>query len=340
MSIFSQIFAKEEETFGLDIGYESLKVVQLKKRGNLFHLVGLGSEKIPSSCITKKEVKEAKKIAEAIKKVKKEAKIEAKAVISGLPESVVFTKILSFPPMSPAELKQAVPFEASSFIPLSPEEAYIDFQVVGTSKEGGSEILVIAAPRSLVDSFSEMIKLADCDLVALETKPLAISRALLSEKEKDNILIIDLGAETTSFTVYDGGTIKITTTSSVGGNTVTRAIQKFFKSRREGAERMKREIDLSKKTALREAIKPDLTSLVSDITNAIKNYKGHFGQDKEILLIKLCGGGANMKGLGPFLEESLGIKTEVGNPFKKIENPPPSPALEYTTAIGLAERGF
>jgi Tfp pilus assembly PilM family ATPase len=62
--------------------------------------------------------------------------------------------------------------------------------------------------------------------------------------------------------------------------------------------------------------------------------------------IILCGGGANLKGIIPFLVKRLNIQVEIGNPWinmnfgKKLPSITKQDSVRYSTVIGLALRGL
>jgi len=74
------------------------------------------------------------------------------------------------------------------------------------------------------------------------------------------------------------------------------------------------------------------------MAGGLKYFQKHEGQIK-LLKILLTGGGAAMPGLDRFIEEKIGLKTERGNPWRMIKNPPPErKSTLFTTSIGLAMR--
>ena len=92
-----------------------------------------------------------------------------------------------------------------------------------------------------------------------------------------------------------------------------------------------------------------------DLKKYIDYYQTHIGHEhfankdsKSIKEILLCGGGANLKGLTDILSLELQLPVSTGNPWvnilpqplKEIPELPYDKSLSYTTALGLALRGF
>lgn len=302
--MYEGILGIKKPIFGLDIGYNSLKVVQVKGEGRGASLVGAAEVAIGENSLTKDGVKDKQKVAQFIRQAVSAAKpraISARIVASALPESLVFTKTLDLPAMSPQEIGKNIPYQATEFFPIPAEETYMDWQIVG-QKENALEVLVVAAPKILVDALYETVKLAGFDLLGLETKPVAVVRALLPKEEMRPHLIVDIGAENSNLTCFDEGTLKMTSTAACGGNDLQKDPQNAIKA------------------------------LSSEIIHLMKYYQNRVGQAEVFSKILLAGGGANAATVGPTIENLVKIKTEVGLPQIKLQNYNP----KFAAAIGLA----
>ena len=299
------MFNFSKPSFGLDIGHETMKIVQISGSGSNALLVGNVEIKVPENSITKTGVKNKKEIASIINQatgLAKPNKIEAKIVASALPESLVFTKLLELPQMSNEELAKAVPFQAMDFFPLPPEETHISWQITGVKPDRTLEILVVAAPKVLIDDLNETFILAGLTPLEIETKPIATTRALINKKDKAPILIIDIGAEASAMTCIDNGTIKLTSTLPFGNSLISKNPEK-------GVE-----------------------LLANEVNHLTKYYQNKLAEPKLFKKILLSGGGANLQKIPEILEKITRIWTEVGQPIIKIKNYNP----KFAVAIGLA----
>ena len=232
MSLLARLAGIEKDTFGLDIGYQSVKVIQLKRVGSMFALRAGGTSPSPKDPFVKGRVRDKKALSIAITKAARDFHITASAAVSALPESLVFTKIIQMPKMAEEELQNAVPLEAASFIPFEPNQTYIDFQIVEQFAQTYG-VLVIAAPKTMVDDIFETVKLAGFDLSCLETKPIANARALIGKENRDIIMILDVGTRTSSLTICEGGMLKFTATLSFGGHLFQDIISRLSSSEQE-----------------------------------------------------------------------------------------------------------
>lgn len=350
MSYLDKFYQIAEPIIGIDIGYDTVKIVQLNRKAQPAKLMAYNAAPIPPKAMTTKEKDHTHELANIILKTMHEAnfrRIRGKYAVSGLPESRVFTKIIDVPIMSEAELEQAIPHEASRHIPLPVSETYLDYQPLNLRDSKSEGVLVVAAPKVLVERYLKILKLAGLELIALETKPIAAGRALLYPNETDPAVIVDIGAEATGISVFDQGNLKFTYTLPHGGHTFTKAIGNFLSKDFEEAEKIKRECGIAKCRYgdLSKALEPILTDIIEEIGNAVNFYEKRAKPQRKIQNLRFCGGGANTKGLPEYIQKNLEnqIKVAIGNPFtnlnqRSIRKFPPQEILRFTTATGLALR--
>ena len=304
--MYESVLGLNKPIFGLDIGYSTLKVMQLRGEGTGARLLGVAEVQIEPKTLGKDGIKDKKKAAESIIAAMKAARphqISARIVSSALPESLVFTKSIDLPQMSPAEINKNIPYQAGEFFPVPPSEMYMDWQIVGQLPGKNSiDVLVVAAPRLIVDSFAEVVKQAGLELSSLETKPVSDSRALIPPRDLGPYLIVDVGAKSSSIICFDQGTIKLTSTVSCGGDDLTKDFQ------------------------------PNNDNLAYEIIHLIKYYQNRVGQATIFRKILLCGGGSNVPNMAPSLEKATRIRTEISWPVIKTKTYNP----KFATVIGLA----
>lgn len=304
--MYESVLGFKKPILGLDIGYKTLKVMQLRGDGPGASLLGVAEIQIPPRSLGKEGIKEKEVIAKAITNAMLSAKphsITARIVSSALPESLVFTKSVDLPTMTTKEINKNIPYQAGEFFPIPPSETYMDWQVVGELPgTNTTDVLVVAAPKIIIDSFAETIKMAGLELMSLETKPVADVRALISGNDRGPYLILDVGAKTSSLTCYDQSTVKLTSTISIGGDDLTNDFQ------------------------------PNLKNIATEIIHFAKYYQNRIGQATIFRKIILSGGGANTNGLRKTLEDATRIKTEITWPIIKTKTYNP----KYATVIGLA----
>jgi len=352
------------ESFGIDISDFSLKVIKLKKIKDFFGLSCFGEFPIKPGIVVDGEIKNeeelAKIIKESLEKVNGE-KLSTRYAIASLPEEKAFLDVIQMPRMKEEDLKKATQFEAENYIPLPINEAYFDCQIIGEAdgQKDHLDVLIAAMPQKTIDSYMGCFKKAGLIPLALEIESQAISRAIVSDKAKDEpILIIDFGATNTRFIIFSGYSLRFTASIPVSSQKLTDYIAKGLNVSLEQAEKLKIKHGLSREAKAGQdvfnAIAPILADLVEPAKKHIEYYQTHVQHEhissnkRTIGKIFLCGGGSDLKGLTDFLSLQLKIPTELGNPWanilpKRLKEVPElsyKESLKFTTALGLALRGM
>ena len=350
--------------FGLDISELSIKIVGFKKK-NLsakkedFALSVFGEINVPENCFNKGEVKDMEKVSSLIKKLIKnpaQGKINAPYVISVLPETKSFIKLIEIDSFDDDDISRTVKDKIEKDIPLSLDEAYLDWQIIPQNSpseqkcnnDSKLKILTAVAPKNIVDSYTLLLKKAGLKPLALEIESVAIVRSLINFKEIKNeqaLAIIDLGAVRSSIIIFDQGAIQFTSSIPISGREISCKIASKLKTSDSKAEKIKIVCGLNNKKCKKtidKILMPTIDDLIKEISEAISFYQNQ--ANKKIDKILLCGGNANLKGLESILKQKLKIETQKGNPWTnsnlKILPAPLSNSLSYTTAIGLALRGI
>lgn len=217
---------------GLDIGYSTIKAIELGGYFGHYQLKKAGEVGLGFNHWQRKELKKPEALGKSLRDCLDQAQpspIKAKAVNVALPEALSISKVIHLPKMSARELRETIPYEASDFLPMPIEEAIIDWQVANIhpqtakSQAANSELTttmehihVVAIYRSLAESLIDCLASQGLKLNRLETRSYAEKRALshwLSKDQPQLILSIDHFETVISLvnleTVFYTSTIKI-----------------------------------------------------------------------------------------------------------------------------------
>lgn len=348
----------QQSAFGLDLSDLSLKIIKLKKKGHEIALASLCRKEILKGIIEKGRIKKEEElikiINEAITDIKGEP-LKTKFCVVSVPETEAFIRIIQLPLMKKEEIKEAIQWEAEANIPMPLAEIYLDWQIIGEYKDH-QNILIGALPKKIVDPYLKVIKKAGLIPLVFEIESIATSRALIKGGFAEKpVLIVDLGAEKTSFIIFSDSTVYFTSNLPIGNNKLAEMVAKTLNISQEEARRLKFEIGLDRTKRGEEvfsALVPSLTELTEKIKECLNFYQEHPLLDcsptDQIDEIILCGGGANLIGLDNFIFSETKTKTRIGNPwinilapdFKKIPELPYKESTTYATALGLALRGL
>jgi type IV pilus assembly protein PilM len=345
-----------DNAFGLDLSDLSVKVVQMKESGKTLSVRSFGSEKIAQGGVSDGEIINQKNVVDSIKRAIAKAgpkKIKTRKVICSLPETKAFLRIINIPKVNPEEVGEAIKWEIEANIPVALDQVYYDWQVLeeklGVDMENKISILVVAVSRKTIDQFIETLELAELEVIGLEIESVAQSRSLLSgDGEQDTILAVDLGDRRTSISISHKGIPCFTSSNPVSGQSISGVIAKNLNISFEEAEKIKLAGGIGsfiKEDAIFLAVKPVIENLISEIEKSFDFYLTGLKYSKTVDRVIICGGGANTKGLIPYLSKRLGKEVSIGNPWimADIKNKIPimnkEESVHYATAIGLALKG-
>jgi len=339
---------KNEECIGIDIGSSCVKAVQLKKKKSLTKLVFYDSISLPENIVIEGIIAEPEVLAKTIKEMlsKKDRGIfSAKKVVASIPDVYLFTRVLELPYLKDKELAEAVFWEVDQSIPMAVTDLVVDWQILGPSlKEDLQDVLIIASPRSIVNSYVQLFAALDLKAEAIESSMVANTRSLISAEGKDDVaIIIDWGGKSITMGVYDK-TLLFSDSLDFGGDKMTSLISGALKIDLEKAENLKKEEGLNDKKAA-DALGPLLTTVSNEIKRVIRYHDERNNDSKKTKKLILTGGVAPMPGLTEYFSSLLNIETIVGNPWTNINTYPlkaipKSEAPGFANAIGLSLRSF
>ncbi|MEI6597140.1 MAG: type IV pilus assembly protein PilM [bacterium] len=339
------LFFSSKSYLGIDIGSSSIKIVELKNQSGKTRLLTYGF----SENLEDLDQKDPVKIASIIKKICQQAGISSHNAVSALPTFSVFSSILNLSGVNKEDLPSAISWEAKKVIPLPPEEMILDWKKIENSsaavKPGDTKILLTGAPRTLVKKYIEIFKNAQINLLSLETETFALIRSLLGN-DKSTVMVVEIGAKTTSFTIIDQSIPTLNRSIDIGGRTITKAISHSLNIGLERAEQFKYDLGIDSLNSADNAIPKNIIESISPIVNEIK-YALNLFQDKnnkKVDKIILSGGSALLINFTSYLSKILNINVLVGNPWSTISYPlEMKPLLDeiaprMAIAIGLALR--
>lgn len=311
-------------TVGIDIGYDTLKIVGLKRAGNRFRLVGMGVASIPADSWTPDELKNREEIAKVIKDTvatTKPSPLHSGKGMIALPESVIYSGTFSMPQLSDKELSQAIPFTVADKLSINIDDYAIDFEKItskcrpnsqivrhstvdGPNKSAKPEapttepinqatIFAVAAKHSLIDSIVDLFDQINLELAGIGIKPGAVVRTVVDKNDGKIRMIIDIGATATSITVAEGKSVQLTSSIPIGA----------------------RSFEQLPAIKMQSALEP----VWQEILHASRFFENRICPGFKVEEVILTGGGANVPGILPLLKSQIGLPTSIGNPLVRLD---------------------
>ncbi len=343
---------RNQPVFGLDVGHGSIKVMQVDERtadGSNDHMpriMGYGITAFNSSALDNGVIVKPEIIAEALFSLFKGqmiGEITTRRVAIAIPTYRSFSRSMQLPKLSVKDLTDAVHLEAEQYIPVPLDKLYLDYAVTRVDKET-MDLLAIAVPKEIVDSYLVLARMVGLEVVLVETTMAAGTRLFSHARYNDiTSVIIDFGSLTADISIFNQNML-VTGTVPAGGLVFTNNIKDGLgvTPAEAGIIKTRYGLSVSKKQAdIVAALDPTLRQLTKEIQRMIRYHEKHYGTEKPIGQIIMLGGGANMPGLSEYLTNALRVPVRVHDPWQYLnytglQAPSRADRLMYATVAGLS----
>lgn len=349
----TQLFYHKRPVFGLDIGSQTVKVMQLQKRSKRAEVKAFGSIQTKEVFMKAGVITDVTKAATAIDDLLANGlsgSLATNRVVMSVSVSRVFTRVLTLPVMSKKELDSAMQLEVEQSVPVSSKELYYDYETTDIGDPENMLVRIVAVPRKIIDSYTAVCDLLGLDLALIQTNIRADAQLCMNYDDLvDNnpYFIVDVGGDSIDIGLLDA-TLRLTGTVDEGGNSLTKSIAKQLGMTHTKAHALKVAKGLGPGTnqaKILEAVNPILQKVSVEIKRMTRFYQERIKEDTQISQIIIVGGGANMPGLGDYLTNATRIPTKVSSPwgsritFGRLEPPEHTDLPRFLTSAGLALAG-
>ena len=350
---------KKKSYVGIDIGHKTINLVHLDRSGGGWKVSRSISVPTPPESVSESVVIDEEAVGAAIKTGLREGKIHAGTAITSVSGgSVIVRLVKDMAKMSEDMLRKSIKFEAGRYVPSSVEDSYIEFEILDQSQSETMSVMIVAAPRDVVESRIKAIEFAGLDVEAVDVESFATYRSLIefdetSDLTSETIALVDLGSELTTVSIVSNGNFVMTRTIPQGSQAWTEALMEYFKLTEEDAESGKAQLDLTELTqdAVLEnqplrVLQPQVDDLVREIRRSLNYFQSQQTEDgdaQQATHLVLSGGGARIVGLAPYMAHKLGMDVRAmgvfQNPKFSASGADAPDGMDLTVAAGLAMRG-
>lgn len=336
--------------FGLDIGSQTVKAMQLDTKNKKSTVVAYGSTSTDQAIMkggVVTDIPAAAKLVDDLLAKEFNGNLTTNRVIMSVPVSRVFTRVLNLPAMSKKELDGAVKLEVDQSVPVPSKDLYYDYEATDTTDPKNILVRMVAAPRSIIDSYTAVCDLLGLDLAVVQTNIQADAQLCLLYEDisgKSPYIIVDVGGNSIDVGMLDE-TLRVTGTVDAGGNNLTESIAKQLNISLPEAHNLKitQGIGAGKnQDKIRAGVTPILDKVINEISRMTRFYEERIQEGGKISQIVIVGGGANMPGLGDYLTDATRIPTKVSSPwgrnisFGHLKPPDVADLPHFLTCAGLA----
>jgi len=351
LSLFSK---KNNALLGIDISSSSIKLLELSKSGSKYKVENYSSRPLPDGAMVEKNIANLDAVGEEMLKLATLTKTGTEKAAVAVSGSAVITKIIEMnAAMSDSEMENQIVVEADQYIPYPLDEVAIDFERQGMSKKNEDmvEVLLAACKKENVDSRVAALEIGGYEAKVVDIEAYAMERAfnIMCEQmdlEKEGLsAIIDIGATMTTMYILRDGVSIYTREQVFGGAQLSIEIQNRYglSPADAAAALVNGELPDGFES---DVLKPFILEMSDQIGRTLQFFFSS-SQYNDVDLIVLAGGTASTVGLAEMVQEELGTKTVVANPFAKMgmnnkvnKKQLQNDAASLMMACGLAIRGF
>lgn len=318
----SSIFNVVGDFFALDIGSSGIRVVQLRGGGNNRALVRYGSAPIESKTALSEAASDQQKVSDAVQALMSQSGITTKNVVVGIPSNKAFITIVDLPKLSNQELASTIKYQAEQFIPMSTDEAKIDWVVLGDSPldPEKSEVLLASVTNMFVEKRMEMLEALGLNVIALEPDALALARSLSSNASGAQ-MIIDMGEFATDIIITFNGAPRLVRSIPTGGQTFTKSVMQGLSVDESQAKQFvyKFGLDNSKlEGQIYKALQSSAEIISTEVQKSLKFFASRY-QNAVISQVITSGSAALMPGFHQYISTASGnLPVQPGNSWQNV----------------------
>lgn len=322
-------------SFGLDIGTNTCKIVEIKKIQDNFQLLNYSIEPITD---TKPE--------EAVKKCLAKLGSQPESLYAAVSGKGTLIRYINMPKMSEEDLENSFAIEAEKYFPFAQDQIYSDFYILDpNSKSKQMEVLAAAAKKELVNSRLKVMSDLNISANGVALNSVALTNAvkqfnLFEEDKEKSIALLDMGDSICSLTILHQSKPRFSRDIYIGGADFTKRICNVLGVKEEEAIKIK--CDSGKK---RQEVVNACELTVMSIIEELRLSFDYFSTEKscDIGLLCITGGASKLNGIEEILAKNLDVKVVSWNPLDKLfiadsisQEKIKNDASQLGVAIGLA----
>ena len=326
-----------EPTFGLDIGSSSVKLLQLQKDETGRYSITAAAVADITTNDGLDEDQAQLNIVNAIRECLQLTGIESRSAVCGISGPQVAVRDFKFPALTPQEAESAVVLEAGQACPFHISESVVDHQILSSTPEGVSGVLV-AATRKLVNDKVRSAADAKVQTILMDVDGLALLNCFMETQGRmqgQTVTILNIGDSCATLAILGDDNSPFVRDIQHAGDSIIADIANAKSLSRESVKQILIAEGCNSPQLDAETVRRACQKLVGDITDTLRFYTA---QQKNAFIDKiyLCGGFALVKGFAEFLGSQLAAKIILWNPFDRIA----CPVVQYRDIVEKSGPAF
>ena len=312
--------------WGIDLGQCALKALRLQDIDGKLTATAFDYIEYPK-ILNQPDADADQLTREAMEQFLSRNTLRGDTVAISVPGQSGLARFVKLPPVEEKKIADIVKFEAKQQIPFNLDEVVWDYQKLGAGEvvDGfalETEVGLFAMKRDIVNRFLQHFKDVNVEVNLVQMAPLALCNFLAYEMlGKDSttpassakepcVVGLDIGTDSSTLVITDGGRIIWQRAVALGGNHFTRALTKELKLTFAKAEHLKRNATKSGAAELKKilgALKPVLSDFVGEVQRSL-GYFTNTHRDAQIEYMVGLGNAFRLPGLQRYLSEKLQLE--------------------------------
>ena len=356
---------------GLDIGHNSIKMIQLTVSGEKISVHA--ADEAPIEIDTNEdEQTRREKIAATIKQMLARGCFQGKNTVSCLPSGELKITSLRLTESESQKAEQVLKREVVQRYGLDPELDAMDYIVAGNVRQGDeikNELVLFATDNEIIKNHINMIEQAGLRPVSIDIIPCALfrsfERSLRRQEDRENaVVFVDIGSCYTTIVFGRGGEICFVKQIKIGAenfnsevasklgltNREAEVLRKELQAENENSNQASGKLDASTRQGMVDAISKVAEELAKEISLCLRYYSVTF-RGKRIERAIFTGGGSYEKILLDIMKRQLTVAIEIAQPLRGCEIPRERVNInmyrerngllcEWAIAVGLSLKGW
>jgi type IV pilus assembly protein PilM len=313
---------KSGTLLGIDLGANGMKGAVLTRAGDKNKLASFAVRNVASPSLKPESIPQYAEELVGLLTDLKTSERQACVTVSCASAMVCQSE---FPRMPIEEVKNALKLNSSRYLRRDFSNYLLDaVELVdetadeeAVKKSGKMQVLVGGALKEEVQWYRDVVLAAKIRPLTLELSAVSVVNALqmcMKELcEKEVVILVDIGARSTSINFLDRGQPVITRIMRFGGQQITDFVAQMLTLEAKAAEEEK----LQMSGPVQALVRTSLLPLAREIRSSIDFFERQ--HDRHLVHAFACGGTARSASILDFLSEEVGLRIECCNPVQGLE---------------------
>jgi type IV pilus assembly protein PilM len=310
---------KPSIALGLDLGTSVIKAAVVKRTNGHLELCQFATHPLPARVGKPGTERE---LAEHLQQLLNEMSVSDRKACVAISCSSAMVCHTEFPRMPLDEIKNALKLNSARFLRRDLSNYYLDAaELVDPANDAKSSpkvrVLVGGASKEDVVKYRDALLAAKIRPEVMELAAVSVVNALLACKpelcEKEAVLLIDIGAHSTSINFLQHGQPVMTRIMHFGGHQLSEYLGQTLSLEFDAAEEEKRKMSEPVRALIKTAISPLAREVRSSIDFFERQHECHVGA------ALACGGSVITPQVPEFLSEQVGMHIECWNPVAEFD---------------------